>query len=148
MQASQQTTAPIPPLPAQPGAGTGGDPIPEALQNGVTGIENTTPIVYQPYPGPPIREIGEVMIPVVGVFMALLAIMVIGLPIARAFARAVDRRSSSYQIKQTDPSPQIRQLQDSIDAMAIEIERISESQRFSTKLLSERLERSTSDEGS
>ena len=37
-----------------------------------------------------------------------------------------------------DLTPQIRQLQDSVDAMAIELERISEGQRFTAKLLAER----------
>jgi hypothetical protein len=32
----------------------------------------------------------------------------------------------------------LRQLQESIDAMAIEIERISEGQRFTSKLIAER----------
>ena len=36
---------------------------------------------------------------------------------------------------------QLEQLQQSIDAIAVEVERIAEAQRFSAKLLSERAER-------
>ena len=35
-------------------------------------------------------------------------------------------------------SPQLEQLQQSVDAIAVEVERIAESQRFSAKLLAER----------
>ena len=38
-------------------------------------------------------------------------------------------------------SAQIEQLQGSLDAVALEVERISEGQRFTTKLLAERGER-------
>lgn len=38
---------------------------------------------------------------------------------------------------------QIERLQQSIDAVAIEVERIAEAQRFSARLLSERTERSS-----
>jgi hypothetical protein len=69
-------------------------------------------------------------------FFLTMAVIIIGLPIARAFGRLIDRRS---QQPQTPPqvTAQLTQLTQAVDAIAIEVERISEGQRFTTKLLSE-----------
>lgn len=62
-------------------------------------------------------------------------------PIALAFARRIWKRGSSAPQPQTQLSPQIDQrlerLEQGVDAIAIEIERITEGQRFVTRLLSE-----------
>lgn len=86
----------------------------------------------------PRDEIPDEVIPLVGIVMSMVALMVIGSPIARAIARAMDRRGERGVIKAAEVAPQIRQLQDSVDAMAIELERISEAQRYTAKLMSER----------
>lgn len=69
---------------------------------------------------------------------ASLAFVIVGLPIARAFGRRMDARSQGLASGSANLGPQIAQLQDSVDAMAIEMERITEAQRFQSKLLSER----------
>lgn len=69
---------------------------------------------------------------------ASLAFVIVGLPIARAFARRMDARSQSLSHGGADVAPKIEQLQQSVDAMAIELERISEAQRFQSKLLAGR----------
>jgi hypothetical protein len=71
-------------------------------------------------------------------FFLTVAICVVGFPLARAFARRIDRRTDFKAVPGPDLTPQIRQLQESVDAMAIELERISEGQRFTSKLLAER----------
>ena len=71
-------------------------------------------------------------------FFFTVAFIIVGWPLARAFARRIDRKSEIMQVKGSNMEPQLRQLQDSIDAMAIEIERISEGQRFTSKLIAER----------
>ena len=71
-------------------------------------------------------------------FFLTVAVCVIGFPLARAFARRIDRKSAAPSLAGPDLTPHIRQLQDSVDAMAIELERISEGQRFTAKLLAER----------
>ena len=68
-------------------------------------------------------------------FFLTMAAIIIGLPLARAFARRMDRRGTQ-QIP-SDLSHQIGQLNQAVDAIALEVERISEGQRFTTKLLSE-----------
>jgi hypothetical protein len=68
-------------------------------------------------------------------FFLTMAAIIIGLPLARAFARRMDRRATQ-QIP-SDLSHQIGQLNQAVDAIALEVERISEGQRFTTRLLSE-----------
>ena len=70
--------------------------------------------------------------------MGLLAAIVILGPFARMLARRSERRAQSAPALETQAlQRQIEQLQQSIDAMSIEMERISESQRFQSKLLFE-----------
>jgi hypothetical protein len=69
-------------------------------------------------------------------FFLTMAAIIIGLPLARAFGRRMDRRGSGAQIP-SDLSHQIGQLNQAVDAIALEVERISEGQRFTTRLLSE-----------
>jgi hypothetical protein len=66
-------------------------------------------------------------------FFIMCAVMVIGWPLARAFGRRIERRGGTAAI---DPalSGQLQRIEQAVDAMAIEIERISESQRFMVKL--------------
>jgi hypothetical protein len=69
-------------------------------------------------------------------FFFTMAAIIIGLPIARAFARRMDRKGGTAQIP-TEVSSQLAQLNQAVDAIALEVERISEGQRFTTRLLSE-----------
>jgi len=71
-------------------------------------------------------------------FFVTIAVCVVGLPLARAFGRRIDRKTEFKSVAAPDLTPHIRQLQDSVDAMAIELERISEGQRFTAKLLADR----------
>ena len=74
-----------------------------------------------------------------GLMGLLAAIFILG-PFARVLARRFDRRTeikvagANAQLLQQ----QLLQLQQSVDAMSLEVERISESQRFQSKLLNER----------
>ncbi len=77
-------------------------------------------------------------IPIVGMTLSMVVVIFIGWPLARAFARRLDRRTELGTVRAADLQPQIRQLQESIDTIAIELERISESQRFQAKLMAER----------
>ena len=79
----------------------------------------------------------DILVPIV----AILSVFVLA-PLAIGFARVMWKRAS-------DPAPRrqldgdvmnrrLEQLQQSVEAMAIEVERISEGQRFVTKLLSDK----------
>jgi hypothetical protein len=69
-------------------------------------------------------------------FFMTMAIIIIGLPLARAFARRMDRKVATPQMS-NDVSAQLAHLNQAVDAIALEVERITEGQRFTTKLLSE-----------
>jgi hypothetical protein len=77
-------------------------------------------------------------IPIVMFIMG--GVTIIGLPIARAFARRMDREAAGPQL-QPDVTARLERVEQALDTIAVEVERISEGQRFTTKLLSERLTR-------
>jgi len=69
-------------------------------------------------------------------FFITIAVIIIGLPLARAFARRMDRRTAGGNVP-TEVASQIAHLNQAVDAIAVEVERISEGQRFTTRLLTE-----------
>ena len=66
-----------------------------------------------------------------------MAVTAIGFPLARAYAKKVERGDSMPHIP-SDVSARLERMEQAIDSIAVEVERISEGQRFTTKLLSER----------
>lgn len=69
--------------------------------------------------------------------------LVIGWPIARAFARRIDRRTQLMQQQgalSQAMEARFADLERNIDTVAVEMERLAEAQRFTTKLLTERAE--------
>jgi hypothetical protein len=68
-------------------------------------------------------------------FFITCAVMVIGWPIARALGRRIERRGQPTAAD-TGVAEQLQRIEQAVDAMAIEVERISESQRFMAKLQS------------
>ena len=68
-------------------------------------------------------------------FFLTIAVIIIGLPLARAFARRMDRRGTA-EIP-SEIASQLAHLSQAVDAIAVEVERISEGQRFTSRLLSE-----------
>lgn len=155
---------PIPALPAEPGAATGTAPvagdlgqaarqagqdareaaqaareaaqvqreIAQGLRDGLQGTTTSTQLPVDP------EAILRQATPIVGMTLSMIVVIFIGWPIARAFARRIDRRNEVGAVRAADLQPQIRQLQESLDVMAVELERISEAQRFQAKLMSER----------
>jgi hypothetical protein len=71
--------------------------------------------------------------------MGLLAAIVILGPFARMWARRTERRAEMAPRPELQTlHRQMEQLQQSVDTLSIEMERISESQRFQSKLLFEK----------
>jgi hypothetical protein len=73
-----------------------------------------------------------------GFLVVTMAAVVIFHPIARALGRRLEggaRRESKLDV---DASAQLQRIEHTVEAMAIEIERLSEGQRFTTKLLASR----------
>ncbi|HEY0970797.1 MAG TPA: hypothetical protein VGE02_07465 [Gemmatimonadales bacterium] len=70
-------------------------------------------------------------------FFVMIAVILIGWPISRALARRMDRASAAPQRGAAGDPERLVRIEQAIEAMAIEVERISENQRFVTKLLAD-----------
>lgn len=68
-------------------------------------------------------------------FFVMVAFVIVGLPLARAFARRMDRRGETAPASEI--SPRLDRIEQAIEAIAIEVERVSEGQRYTTKAISE-----------
>ena len=79
--------------------------------------------------------IEPVMVPIV-LFICGAATM-IGVPIARAYARRMER-GPLEQTMAPEMKMRLERMEQALDSIAIEVERISEAQRFTTKLLAEK----------
>ena len=72
--------------------------------------------------------------------LSVLSIIFVLFPLAAGFGRAIFRRTNKPGVLPqalTETAQRLEHLESAVDAIAIEIERISEGQRFVTKLLSE-----------
>ena len=72
--------------------------------------------------------------------LSVLGIIFIGFPLAIGIAKSMWRRSIKPGVPPqalTETAQRLERLESSVDAIAIEVERISEGQRFVTKLLSD-----------
>ncbi len=76
----------------------------------------------------------EIIIPL-GAF-ATVIICAIGFPLARAHGRRIDAESKNPRVP-PEVMHRLERIEQAVDAVAIEVERISEGQRFTTRLLSE-----------
>jgi hypothetical protein len=80
-------------------------------------------------------------------FFVMCAVMVIGWPLARAFGRRLERSGPAAAVSPA-VAEQLQRIEHAVEAMSIEVERISESQRYLTKVQSARLnEPATLDSG-
>jgi hypothetical protein len=61
-------------------------------------------------------------------------------PLVRAVARRIENRGQPPAQLPDDLTARIERIERAVDAVAVEVERISEGQRFVTKLLAERAE--------
>jgi hypothetical protein len=79
--------------------------------------------------------IDGVWIPII--MFSSVPIIAIGYPIARAYARRIEGTAARPAVP-GDVTARLERMEQAIDSIAVEVERISEGQRFTTKLLSER----------
>jgi hypothetical protein len=76
----------------------------------------------------------EIVVPL-GAFVCAI-FLAIGVPIARAYSRRMDAESRNPRLP-TEVTDRLERMEHAIDSIAVEVERITEGQRFTTKLLSE-----------
>jgi hypothetical protein len=92
-------------------------------------------ILVQDTPPPP----GGLMNVDVTAITAILSVFVLG-PLAIVYARNLWKRGSSSKVEtllERENADRLARLESAVDAIAIEMERVSEGQRFVTKLLAE-----------
>ncbi|HSJ62882.1 MAG TPA: hypothetical protein VK922_03135 [Gemmatimonadaceae bacterium] len=65
-----------------------------------------------------------------------IAIAVVLAPLARALGKRIENRGAPPPLP-SDVAQRLERMEQAIDAIAIEVERISEGQRFTTRLLSD-----------
>jgi hypothetical protein len=118
-----QATPPSPPTPEAPRT------ITIRGRNGGTELITIPPHAFDNTIPPQVEDISIM-------FFLTIGAIIIFLPLVRAFARRMDRRGGTAQIP-NEVSSQLAHLNQAVDAIALEVERISEGQRFTTRLLSE-----------
>ncbi|MEO5580961.1 MAG: hypothetical protein ABIR58_09895 [Gemmatimonadaceae bacterium] len=124
----------------------------EASQDAARDAQREGQVIVVP-PIPPLPPIGT---PAVGVaqnwddvippqavdisiaFFIMVAVIIVGYPIMRAIGRRIEGAAPIQHTVPADVRNQLQQIAQSVDAIAIEVERISEGQRFTTKMLAER----------
>lgn len=99
---------------------------------GVPGVATTT----QAPPWVPPDDIPPRVQETAFAFFITFAVMIIGYPIAKAIGRRIDRTGVAPKVP-VEVTSQLAQLNQAVEAIAVEVERISEGQRFTTRLLSE-----------
>jgi hypothetical protein len=85
------------------------------------------------------NDIPPEVVPMVGTIFGLTALTIIGFPIARAFARRMDRKTVAAPAAAPEITGRLERIEQAIEAIAVEIERVSEGQRYSARLLTDRL---------
>lgn len=91
-------------------------------------------------PMPPMYPPGFIpheVVSIVQSFFVTVAVIALGIPIIRAFTRRwVDRPVAAPAIS-ADVQDRLERIEQAVDAVAIEVERISEAQRYLTKVMVE-----------
>jgi hypothetical protein len=74
---------------------------------------------------------------IIGLSFAGLIGIIMAFPIGRAIARFIDRRGTAPRVP-ADVTDRLAAIEQAIDSVAVEVERMSEANRYTTKLLVER----------
>lgn len=69
-------------------------------------------------------------------FFAMVIAIVVGRPLVKSYTKRVEAGSRQQQIP-GEVMNRLERIEQAVEAIAVEVERISEGQRFTTKLLSE-----------
>ena len=86
-------------------------------------------------------EIPREVVELAQAFFVTITIIALGVPLIRAFTRRWDRQSFPASTT-ADVTARLERIEQAVEAVAIEVERIAEAQRFSAKLMAEQQQRS------
>jgi len=77
----------------------------------------------------------NIVVPIAG--MVMIITLALGVPYVRGLVRRWEKSASAPPIP-ADVTGRLERIEHAIEAVAVEVERISEGQRFTTKLLAEK----------
>jgi hypothetical protein len=107
------------------------------VQTGLPAVPPVPPVPAIPsiqiHPGSPADVIPPQAVDVAIGFFIMCAVMIIGWPLARAFGKRIERGGPAAAVSPA-VSEQLQRIEHTVEAMAIEVERISEAQRYLAKL--------------
>lgn len=122
----------------------------EAVQGDGPGAAQQGRAVWPPEPPPapgipqvgprapnPSDQIPAGAVDIVATLGITLVCCVVGLPLARAIARWIDRRGTTAPVPR-EVVGRLDAIDQAVESVAVEVERISEGQRFTTRMLSDR----------
>ena len=78
----------------------------------------------------------DLIIPLAG--MLMIVSITLGIPTIRIWAKRMERDGLAPREPSSDVTRRLERIENAIETMAVEVERISEGQRFTTKLLADR----------
>ena len=96
---------------------------------------NAFPLTAEPPSPPDPNAIPEGVITLTQYSLTAVVLMVLGLPLVKLLVRRLEPRGRGEP--PPDVTPRMERLEQAVDAVAIEVERISEGQRYTNKLLGE-----------
>jgi hypothetical protein len=135
----QVQAPPAPPAPpAEPGrviVNRNGKTI--SIENGQVTVR-TEPGTMVP---PPYRDAPVIPSQAVDIamgFFTMVTLVAIGTPLARAFGRRMDRKTLAPPTQSPDESARLARIENALEAVAVEVERIGEGQRYVTQVMASR----------
>lgn len=93
----------------------------------------STPMVYTTQPPDMRAVIPPQAVDIAIGFFVTCAVIIVGWPISRALGRRFERRGATPALE-AGVTDQLQRIEQAVEAIAIEVERISESQRFLAKI--------------
>lgn len=90
-----------------------------------------------PMPPMPLGVFPHEVVTIVQSFFITVAVIALGIPLIRAFTRRFVDRPPVMPPISADVHDRLERIEQAVDTVAIEVERISESQRYLTKLMAE-----------
>lgn len=82
------------------------------------------------------KQLPDGLVDMMGIIFGAVTVMSLGTPLVKAWARRFEKRADFQQ--QVLVEQRLAAIEQAIESVAVEVERISEGQRFTTKLLADR----------
>jgi len=107
----------------------------EIITSNVEGAATTLAPALPPE-APRRKQLPDGLVDMMGIIFGSVTLMSLGAPLVKAWARRFEKRTEMKQ--QALVEQRLAAIEQAIETVAVEVERISEGQRFTTKLLADR----------